>query len=237
MRCNYFFYLIDRSSFDHYVFAQQWSGTFCEVNEYCLRKLTTRNAWTVHGLWPSNGSSSAFCSRGSSFDINKLKSIESQLKDKWPSYSSPSEEFWKHEWEKHGKCATRQGSMIPELTYFKQALDLNKKFDIYSVLKKKKIVPSYNKMYKVSDIKQALEKAFGTTVNLSCKTKDKKAYLTESRICLDLNFRPINCYRQFGNCKGKGQVKYLPSGSRSLYALHLGSIQPFLFLLILFWLS
>ncbi|XP_029643117.1 ribonuclease DdI [Octopus sinensis] len=237
------FNTIHGTEFDHYVFAQQWSGVFCEVNDYCLRKLTTRNTWTIHGLWPSDsdGSSPQFCPRGAPFDFNKIKSMESQLNEKWPSYSSPSKEFWKHEWKKHGKCAARQGMMIPESTYFKKALDLNNQLDIFRALKKSNIVPSYDKLYKVSDIKQALERAYGVTVNLSCKTKDKKAYITESRICLDLNFRPINCHRPYGNCKRSGQVKYLPSGSRSMHALHLGSIQPLLFallfLLVPFWLS
>ena len=80
------------------------------------------NKWSIHGLWPqySKNSYPTFCKKVK-FDINKLESILPKLNEKWYSNEEKNEDFWKHEWEKHGSCMF---SDMNEEEYFKKTLDL-----------------------------------------------------------------------------------------------------------------
>jgi ribonuclease T2 len=76
------------------------------------------SAWTLHGLWAEWGND---C-EGAKFDINALSSIMGDLKSKWPScpeYGQSNEEFWEHEWTKHGTC-----SGMGEAQFFSKAMSL-----------------------------------------------------------------------------------------------------------------
>jgi ribonuclease I len=78
--------------------------------------------WTLHGLWPSSND----CS-GPPFDPNAISSIESDLEAKWPSCygkGGGEDDFWSHEWEKHGTCSGMQ-----ELDFFNTALALQQKYN------------------------------------------------------------------------------------------------------------
>lgn len=79
--------------------------------------------WSIHGLWPqySNNSYPSFCKKVE-FDPSKLDSIRKELEEKWHSYEkSKDNDFWKHEWEKHGSCMFIE---MDELDYFKKTLEL-----------------------------------------------------------------------------------------------------------------
>jgi len=80
------------------------------------------NEWSIHGLWPqySENEYPSFCKKVE-FDINKLNPILSDLETYWYSTKETNEDFWKHEWEKHGSCVFTE---INELTYFKTTLSL-----------------------------------------------------------------------------------------------------------------
>ena len=49
--------------------------------------------------------------------------------------------FWKHEWEKHGRCAAALPAMSSELKYFSEGVALNAKYPIKQYLDKAGIVP------------------------------------------------------------------------------------------------
>ena len=85
------------------------------------------NKWSIHGLWPqySENSYPTFCKK-LVFDINKLNDILPELEENWYSFKKTvkdDEEFWKHEWEKHGSCMFTD---MDEFNYFKKTLDLFK---------------------------------------------------------------------------------------------------------------
>ena len=51
-----------------------------------------------------------------------MDSIKKELEEKWHSYEkSKDNDFWKHEWEKHGSCMFTE---MDELDYFKKTLEL-----------------------------------------------------------------------------------------------------------------
>ncbi|GAB1601466.1 ribonuclease DdI-like isoform X1 [Argonauta hians] len=198
--------------YDYYMFSQQWPGSFCHVHDYCLRYVTEkRDLWSIHGLWPSTANSNRlkFCKSNEPFRISKVQNMKNELKVYWPSYSSSNEKFWKHEWDKHGRC-----SNMTEQEYFKKTLQLKKEYKITKALKKSGIIPTNRRKYKVSDIQKALDKAYKARVQLICVKSDKtkEFYLAEARFCLDLKFRLIHCKKR-SSCRKDGYVRY-SSGNR-----------------------
>jgi len=84
--------------------------------ELALNQCKGSDVWTLHGLWAewANG-----CS-GPAFDVTLLEPIRDQLESLWPScFGETTEEFWRHEWQKHGTC-----SGMSQLEYFQKALNL-----------------------------------------------------------------------------------------------------------------
>lgn len=81
-----------------------------------------KSEWSIHGLWPqySENEYPSFCKKVE-FDIEKLKPIIPELKQFWYSTKDTNEDFWKHEWQKHGSCIFTE---MDELTYFKTTLSL-----------------------------------------------------------------------------------------------------------------
>jgi len=90
-----------------------------------LKDSDLESGWSIHGLWPQNADNSypTFC-RKVTFDIKLLESIIDDLNTYWCSYMKKNEDFWKHEWEKHGSCMYNQ---CDEYYYFKRALLLYRK--------------------------------------------------------------------------------------------------------------
>ena len=71
-------------SFGYVLLAVQWAPSFCN-NTACGDR--NRNDWTVHGAWPqhTNNSWPQYCCFESEFNVTKIKSLEKQLIQKWPS--------------------------------------------------------------------------------------------------------------------------------------------------------
>ena len=89
---------------------------------YYLSLIKNGNSWHIHGLWPqySLNQYPTFCKKVN-FDYDKLSPIINELNTYWYSTEETNEEFWKHEWEKHGSCMF---TYMDELTYFKTTLSL-----------------------------------------------------------------------------------------------------------------
>ena len=80
------------------------------------------NNWSIHGLWPQNTPTDypTYCKRVS-FNINQLNPIMDKLQKYWYSTEEKNEDFWKHEWQKHGSCVFVN---ITEFNYFNITLKL-----------------------------------------------------------------------------------------------------------------
>ena len=93
-----------------------------ECYELKLQKCKGSGNWTLHGLWPEWQNE---C-EGPQFDMDALKDIHDEMESKWPScpeYGESEEEFWSHEWQKHGTC-----SGMGQVEYFKKALQMRDKY-------------------------------------------------------------------------------------------------------------
>mmetsp|Transcript_38525 Transcript_38525/g.108972 ORF Transcript_38525/g.108972 Transcript_38525/m.108972 type:complete len:159 (-) Transcript_38525:71-547(-) len=83
-------------------------------------KHTTR--LTLHGLWPQWGD---HC-EGPGFSLDAIAPLRGEMEADWPScpeHGRSDEEFWAHEWKKHGKC-----SGMGQLEYFTEALKLARQY-------------------------------------------------------------------------------------------------------------
>jgi len=89
---------------------------------YYLSLIKETGGWSIHGLWPQYNKNQypTFC-KEVNFDINKLEPILKDLNEKWYSEDNKNENFWKHEWEKHGSCMFTE---LDELEYFEKTLEL-----------------------------------------------------------------------------------------------------------------
>jgi hypothetical protein len=119
--------------------------------------------------------------------------------------------------------------------FFQLVLTIHKHYNIYSVLQQKGIVPSNTTPYTSQDIAAALDTAFGLhTYILSCNSGTPSSVVSDERrtkgfldfqleggltsadklvsqieLCLDLNYKAINCPTPtYNSCSGATRVWY-----------------------------
>ena len=81
-------------------------------------------SFSIHGLWPQFNKTSypSYCKKVD-FSIDKLESIIEELNKFWYSTMEKNDDFWKHEYVKHGSCMFTN---MNELQYFSKTLELYK---------------------------------------------------------------------------------------------------------------
>ncbi|KAJ3132066.1 ribonuclease T2-like [Physocladia obscura] len=184
------------------VLAVQWLPGYCRaIKDRCSHNLLHRipkRKFTIHGLWPDNcsGFQVSDCDPKRAYHDTAARIAESLIYDNmtanWVSYKGDKEsdynEFWGHEWAKHGtcyslsdkKCVGNEKAADVE-KFFSDALYLSSKYNVYNALENSQIIPSPTAIYKSEDIKNAITAEFGDlSIGLICKGP----YLTEIRLGL-----------------------------------------------------
>ncbi|XP_012258433.2 ribonuclease Oy-like [Athalia rosae] len=205
--------------FDLLIFTQHWPETVCfeweetAPSHQCF--LPRHQEWTIHGLWPSQKHeiAPAFCNKTQHFDESVLLPIQNQMEEKWINIEKGTPHFslWKHEWEKHGTCASVLPELDSELKYFKKGLELQREYDMTHVLAKCNILPG--KKYEVQAILDCVNRILGHTAQVECVTNSKthESLLFEIRICFDKSLKLIDCNDVPAyptNCQRKKPVTY-----------------------------
>jgi len=213
--------LVKDNSFEYMVFTQLWPKSDCinintKPHEVC--KLNNNiTDWTIHGIWPNNADKTGpfYCDRSWKLDENNIKTIENQLDKFWPNIITNTEHlrFWEHEWDKHGTCAASLPALNSQFKYFAKGLELNKKWNLLKILKDENIVPSTSITYRMSDIKEVIEKVTGSSVNVGCIKPEGIPLLDQIEICINKQFEPIDCDVE----SRKGKLVWTPSISNSVY--------------------
>lgn len=207
------------AEWDHLVFAQQWPQANCEYTNssghHTCAIPSGVSGWTVHGIWPSEGSTKGpnYCDNSWPFDASKIQNLLPQMESQWPNLFTDTDpdSFWDHEWVKHGTCAASLPSIKGEQKYFSAGLSFNKKYSIDSALAKKGIVPSSSKTYAVQDVANALQDEFKFSTCLGCKyTRDLGQMLYQIYICLDKNLSIIDCPICQRSCRSYQKLVYHP---------------------------
>eukprot|EP00406_Dinophysis_acuminata_P044038 CAMPEP_0179299484 /NCGR_PEP_ID=MMETSP0797-20121207/46541_1 /TAXON_ID=47934 /ORGANISM="Dinophysis acuminata, Strain DAEP01" /LENGTH=144 /DNA_ID=CAMNT_0021008921 /DNA_START=60 /DNA_END=490 /DNA_ORIENTATION=+ len=89
-----------------------------ECYHFQLQRCEGADKLTIHGLWPQWDEN---C-EGPEFDSGDISSIRTDMESNWlscPEHKMSNEEFWSHEWKRHGTC-----SKMPVLQYFQRTLEL-----------------------------------------------------------------------------------------------------------------
>ena len=92
-----------------------------------LMKHDTPIKFNIHGIWPQydNNTYPKYCKKVE-FDIKLLEPLIDDLTKYWKPTNTRYnrlENFWKHEWKKHGSCCFTE---ISQFQYFQITLDLYK---------------------------------------------------------------------------------------------------------------
>ena len=122
---------------------------FYDTRFYYLSLIEDNGKWHIHGLWPQYDSKNypSFCNRDIVFDIKKIESLLARLDEEWYSDKGKNEDFWKHEWLKHGTCMFNSCN---EYDYFKKALDLFESCQKNNTIEKYRIKDSNKSMVPIT---------------------------------------------------------------------------------------
>eukprot|EP00605_Chrysophyceae_sp_TOSAG23-4_P000863 GSChrysophyteH1.ASY1.ANO1.954.1 assembled CDS len=125
-----------------YVFAYSWTPGFCntETNDPGCNKPESywTNHFTLHGLWPqyTDDGYPHDCTN-EKFDPKAPEAVGmNDMYQYWPNVqANPSDsdydDFWTHEWTKHGTC-----SGLSQVGYFNTTINLAKSFGTPSIFTK-----------------------------------------------------------------------------------------------------
>ena len=169
---------------------------------------------------------------------NLPASTQDDINLHWNGLYSPTITFIDHEWSKHGTCwipsfntssdiskvplslqplvsqaiADYASGTITSNDFILVALSLSNMYNFRSILSKHNIVPDNTKAYTMVQIQQAIQAELQVSLlNIYCSKNptDGRIMLGEIRICLDLQYNPINCMKNtVGGCSSS--VYFLP---------------------------
>eukprot|EP01039_Chlorochromonas_danica_P005850 gene5850-6443_t len=93
----------------------------CSITEYVLALQDICGDITIHGLWPDPENTCTSCTSEKFFTFKLSSSTLDGMKKYWPNClkSKTNEDFWSHEWSKHGTCTG-----MSQDAYFSKALSL-----------------------------------------------------------------------------------------------------------------
>lgn len=214
--------------FDYFVLTMSWPTTICgkiligkmkdaplTTFEDCIGKLKhyqkyRKYRFTIHGLWPSEkkqgvvGWGPVDCSlTGSLNELTKDSYSDPNIYLYWPSFVKEEKEFWKSEWEKHGRCVTKHPLVENCVGYFRWTLRLAAGLDrlqenlrqTYRDLDEGKEVVT-----RFEDLRTFLSRQHKGEVVIQYKkipvkgtTKEEKNWVESLYFCYDLGFEAIKC--------------------------------------------
>lgn len=193
-----------QNNFDYLLLSLQWIPTKCKV----VNSSKCKDQWGIHGLWPSSfhGIGPMDCP-GPNFDQKIIPATLKKDMDKfWPSIGGMEDpEFWKHEYEKHGRCASSIPQMKNQNLYLRETIDQS--FHYATILKLMSFInlkPTNQGDYNLQDVHHLIEGKFGLKqkVIFTCiNGRNDTADVSEIRICLNKQLRTIDCQGNDQKCK------------------------------------
>ncbi|CAK9146338.1 unnamed protein product [Ilex paraguariensis] len=182
-----------QSPVHHLEFVQTWPNTFCQSTP-CVAPIP--HNFTIHGLWPAaiDGHSLENCKTKYKKSTTPYQGIRGDMDKYWPALNAAktNENFWWHEWTKHGCC---QKEFQPH-DYYKKAIKLKYDISPLKILEDAKILPGSSKTYTVNAISQAFENVLGigNKIWLTCHEKNGHFLLMEVYVCFDPKATsPVSC--------------------------------------------
>ncbi|KAG0614693.1 hypothetical protein M758_6G196200 [Ceratodon purpureus] len=210
------------NSFDYFFFVQQWPGSYCDAKgKKCCFPVTGDPGpyFGIHGLWPNrnDGSYPDTCTN-EQFDSSELHDVVDNLNKNWGTLackrgmSGDNEDFWDHEWAKHGTC-----SGFTQHQYFEASLNLYNDYDITAALAEAGIVPD-DSFYPISQISKAFTNLLGFAPQIECNIDPEgNKQLYQVYICVAKDGKTlIKCPTAIRNpCQGSVQFPVFDSAAES----------------------
>ena len=205
--------------YDYYVLSVQYASkkfinldTLCLGSKKCneiLKRMKNKNVLTLHGLWPSYMSGQSMeknCNLGDEIKIvDESSELFEEMKSVWKSFVNSDEEFWTHEYNKHGYCYTSKYQKTDYREFFKITVDTYTKFNLETLIGQAFGDFSGDKEFDLNDFSDTISKVTkGFTYSLKCRNYSGKQYLMEIRFNFGLDFEPIKSPVKSdsnGNCR------------------------------------
>ena len=195
-----------KQSYDSYVMAVQWSNGYCLANS-CGKKAdhVYKNGMTIHGLWPSLKSGKMLnpCTTGVTITDDGSE-LFTKMRQYWPSFAKSNEEFWEHEYNKHGYCMVEEYGWDDYEEYFNFVIDLHLKhyekliINAFPNSSDTTTTVSYDTMI------QKIQKVIPNAIfKMNCKSK----YIYEFYFYLEKNFTPSTSSK-FSNTCSSGKLVF-----------------------------
>ncbi|KAJ5826620.1 hypothetical protein N7447_003383 [Penicillium robsamsonii] len=186
------------------------------------------DSWTIHGLWPDNcdGTYEASCDSKRAYtnitailQDQDLGDLVDYMDNYWVDIKGDNEDFWSHEWSKHGTCInTIEPSCYSDYTaqeevgdFFQKTVDLFKTLDTHKALAAAGITPSTSKTYSLADIQAALTDLHGAEVYLGCSSGELNQawyFFNVKGNAIDGTYKAVDTLTTSG-CPKTG-IKYVP---------------------------
>jgi ribonuclease I len=185
--------------YDVYVFTVQWFYSNCVNNPSCMAKLKIPNIFTLHGLWPSFLSDKrlADCNTGPKISAVPHDKMREFMLNYWPTYHEDPQEFWDHEYNKHGYCYTERMQQRSYEPFLQRTIDLFQQYQMdqlmIQALGDVAMRRGGQKQFTYEDLFNLIQGARRNLYfDLACKRVNHKQYLEEIRFYFDLDFKPKN---------------------------------------------
>mmetsp|Transcript_17020 Transcript_17020/g.32908 ORF Transcript_17020/g.32908 Transcript_17020/m.32908 type:complete len:270 (-) Transcript_17020:201-1010(-) len=201
-------------SWDFLLFVVSWEPQLCAMQERRHKCQVPHEAWGIHGLWPNRNDTTypQYCKPQPRFEEAEISVLEGKLDRYWPNafVDTKHDNFWKHEYEKHGSCAKSSPLLAKELDYFQAAITLRETVDVGAVLVAGGVSPSSTARYSEDQIRTAIANAVGVEPWVQCSG----GALSQIGFCVSkTTLRPYTClpvfYRQ-GGCSNTNGISYIP---------------------------
>jgi ribonuclease I len=182
----------------------------------CLGRLSKKNTFTIHGLWPgySTGERIADCNTGPDILVKLDDKTTKKMNKYWPSLKGPNADFWAHEFNKHGLCYTAAYKLQGTQPFFEKTLSIyqNNRLDVWFM----ELLDTWSQEVDITGLKE-LEFTYDDLVyylgssrpdlyfDITCRKKQRRQFLMEIRISFDLNFRPHEYYPE-SNCNASQSI-------------------------------
>jgi len=196
------------NSYDYFLFVVAWPVATCVGHSGSCGPI---NDWfIIHGLWPerNDGSYPSSCAN-TPIDMNQLEPLVDDMNKYWTNLFDTTDDFWSHEWSKHGTCAT--DVFDSQLDFFFAVLSLRANYTITPMPTDTPQSLSYYSSW--------VSKELGVTPVLNCVTSGKSQEILGFEICVNKStLLPFSCNSAAlagSNCKNTPTILASSSSSSS----------------------
>jgi len=204
------------NEWDYILYTTRWPGAVAtgpipsNVTEF-----------TIHGLWPNRNDTTwpQYCT-DQRFNLKDILSLVPELVEIWYDFEHPYDpsDFWSHEYDKHGTCASSDALLSTQYQFFDAAIQLHQNvFPLVKVLASAGIVPSSSKQYSLTSFQNAIQRGVGAFPLMTCSQDyDGNTQVHRIQFCVSKSLELYNCDQaittkitQDGNC-GTGSISFPP---------------------------